>query len=190
MKKLEKLAKLAIIMSSTAGLLSLASLAAADSNDDHATISVTASAPYIVNIEDYAADFTIDDYTSMDAKADAWNIWTNAPGSITVTVATNQADAKHAYMQHTSLNSMDGQSKVPFDILYQPCGDTGTPIDITPKGGQTSFTLPHEKANQKICSTNPGVSVIKRPAMTDMGPPLAGSYTSTVSVTIQEPSGN
>ncbi len=164
---------------------------AANAEGNTANVTVTATTPYIVNISDYSADFTVSDYKTPDTGngAETWSIWTNAPGTITVTVATNQSDGSHAYMQNTAYTAADGQNKIPFEILYQPCGDFGAPIDMTPRNGQAQFQLSSANANQQTCNQNPGVIMVRRPAMEDMGPPLAGTYASTVTVTVQEPAG-
>lgn len=175
----------------TLAVIAMASAALyANAAGNTGNITVTATTPYIVNVPDYAADFTVNDYSTADAgNGDEWSIWTNAPGTITVTVSTNQSDGTHAYMQNTQYSAAQGQNKIPFEILYQPCGNFGSPINITPKGGQTQFQLPSSEANQQTCQKNPGVIMITRPAMLDMGAPLVGHYSSTVTVTVQEPAG-
>lgn len=185
MNKLNKLSLLKI----TALVGSIAVAASAFAVGNTSNITVTAAAPYLVNLPDYSADFTVDDYKTLDPGAgpQEWSIWTNSPGSITVTVTTDTSDATHAYMKNSAYTDAQGQNKVPFEILYQPCKNTGAPIDITPKGGQMQFQLPQTEANQQACGQSPGMIMVQRPSMTDIGAPLMGDYQGKVTVTIQQP---
>ena len=160
-------------------------------NDSTAQINITATTPYQVYVPDYSADFIVNDYQSEDINggAQAWSIWTNSPGTIVVKVESANSDGTHAFMRHTTATDADGQNKIPYEIYYQPCGSNSDILDITPKNGVATFDLAHAKANQQDCAISPGQIMIKRPAMTDMGPPLSGSYSDTVTVTIQEPTG-
>lgn len=163
--------------------------------DNVGQVNVTANADYVVNIQDHSQDFAVnqENYHSAEIPASAeYSIWSNSPETLTVNVSSlNASDTSDtAYLLHTAPGAtVDVHEQIPYKILYQACA-SGTAIEI---GGNASFPLNYENANKSICDTQPGsIRVVRLPITDAQGNhvlPAAGSYGSTVTMTVQEPAG-
>lgn len=158
--------------------------------DNVGNISVTASAPYVVNISDHAQDFRVDqdNYNRSDLPSPVpYNIWSNSPDTLTVDVVV---DSGTTVLTHTAPGqSIDVHEQIPYSILYQPC-NSGQGMEIT---GNQSFTIDHDKASKSACDLAPGnITVMRLPIQDANGNsvlPAAGNYTSNVTLTVREPVG-
>lgn len=148
--------------------------------DNSGNISVTATVPYILNIQDASVDMQIDNYKEAQTETvQNWSLWSNAAGPLQVSFTSPD----NATLESKSGTDPYLTTSLPYTITYKPCG--GDPIDVTPRNGGGSSSIGYRYANFDACQQSPGSLTITRLPVN--GAPKSGDYISKVVVTVSEP---
>ncbi len=173
------------------GLAVLSAMGAMNANAANVmgTISMNASVDFVANVPNYAANFKVTNanYENQDNLDNLnFSIWTNANQAINITVVSNNYNATTGYPYLK--NAAGGTDEIPFDIYYQGCSNTPQPpVELTPKGAGATRTISllYSDASQAACVQHAGVLQVQRLPLTTL--PASGSYTGTVTLTVQQP---
>lgn len=150
----------------------------ADSNSGN--IVVTATVPYILNIQDASVDMQVGNYQEAQTEIiDNWSIWSNAAGPLQIHVSSQD----NAMLQSTSGPDPHMAYSMPYTITYTSCG--GDAYDITPRSGSASQVIDYRYASFNACESSPGILTLTRLPMDKA--PKSGDYVSHVVLTVQEP---
>lgn len=149
-------------------------------NENSGNIVVTATVPYILNIQDASVDMQVGNYQEAQTEIiQNWSIWSNAAGTLQLTISSPD----HAHLESTTGSDPHMAYSMPYTITYTSCG--GEAYDITPRSGSASQVIDYKYASFNACEASPGSLTLVRLPMDKA--PKSGDYVSRVVVTVQEP---